>query len=141
MLKALVSGEIEKFHNLLQYFVKTILSYYDTCEHEPERVYQALLLGMLVNIENEYEIRSNRESGFGRYDIMLMPREKDKIGIVMELKKIKKKENAKHALDRALNQIRKTGYITELQEKKVKRIIAIGIVMKGKQVELRSEKV
>ena len=139
MLKALVSGEIEKFHNLLQYFVKTILSYYDTCEHEPERVYQALLLGMLVNIENEYEIRSNRESGFGRYDIMLTPREKDKIGIVMELKKMKEKESAKHALDRALNQIRKTGYITELQDKKVKRIIAIGIVMKGKKVELRSE--
>jgi len=139
MLKALVCGNMGKFHELLQYFVKTILSYYDAMDDEPERVYQALLLGMLINIEKEYKIRSNRESGFGRYDIMLMPKEKDKIGIVMELKKIEKKESAEDTLSAAITQIKETEYITELQDANVEKIFVVAIAMKGKRVELRSE--
>jgi CheY-like chemotaxis protein len=139
MLKALISGEIEKFGELLQYFVKTILSYYDTIDDEPERVYQALLLGMLTTLENEYEIRSNRESGFGRYDIMLAPKEKDKIGIIMELKKIKDKESPEDVLSDAMAQIEQSEYITELTDKNVRQILGIGIAMKGKKIAIKSE--
>jgi CheY-like chemotaxis protein len=138
MLKALLSADMERFTVLLQYFVKTILSYYDTNADEPERVYQALLLGMLINIEKDYEIRSNRESGFGRYDIMLAPKEKDKIGIIMELKKIKDKESAEDALADGMAQIEQTGYLTELTDKNVKQIIGIAIAMKGKKVTIKS---
>jgi CheY-like chemotaxis protein len=140
MLKALVSGETEKFGILLQYFVKTILSYYDTIDDEPERVYQALLLGMLTTLENEYEIRSNRESGFGRYDIMLAPKEKDKIGIIIELKKIKDKESAEDVLADAMTQIEQSEYITELTDKNVKQILSIAIAMKGKKVMIKGAK-
>ncbi len=57
----------------------------------------------------------------------------------MELKKIKKKDSAEDTLDTAMHQIKETEYVTELKDKKVKKIMALAIAMKGKQVELRSE--
>ena len=101
------------------------------------------MLGMLTTLENEYETRSNRESGFGRYDIMLAPRKpknNDKIGIVMELKKIKEKESAEDALADAMTQIEQTGYIAELTDKNVKQILGIAIAMKGKKIAIKSNK-
>ena len=49
-----------------------MMSYYDICADEPERVYQTFIWGMLVNLGKEYRIKSNRESGYGRYDVMII---------------------------------------------------------------------
>jgi len=64
-------------------------SYFDT-NTEPERVYQAYLLGLLGIMGDDYIIKSNRESGAGRYDILLLPRNSKDYGIIMEIKQLKK---------------------------------------------------
>ncbi|MEO4719429.1 hypothetical protein ABHZ63_23995, partial [Phocaeicola vulgatus] len=74
MLQALDENEMNIFQRLLNDFVVNTLSYYDTNGREPEKVYQAFLLGMLVS-NGAYEVSSNRESGLGRYDILLRPRD------------------------------------------------------------------
>jgi hypothetical protein len=141
MLTALIGGDIRKFKNLLQYFVKTIFSYYDTADKEPERVYQAFFLGLLINLENKYKIRSDRESGYCRYDIMMIPFDTNKTGIIIEFKKIKKNESSKNVLIAAMNQIKKMEYAVELKEANIEKILAIAIALDGKRVEVISEEI
>ncbi|NJO02327.1 MAG: hypothetical protein HC880_12120 [Bacteroidia bacterium] len=59
---------------MLQLFAGQVFSYHDVPGYEPESFYHAFVLGLLVNLEERYEIKSNRESGTGRYDIMLIPK-------------------------------------------------------------------
>jgi hypothetical protein len=87
MLKSLTNGEIKLFEKLFSIFVKETLSFYDTAKN-PENVYYAFLLGLLVNL-SEYEIISNQESGFGRLDVMVLHKfDKSKPAIIMQLKTI-----------------------------------------------------
>lgn len=89
MLSMLTTGEIEIFGGLFQQFVISNLSYFDASETDPERIYHAFVLGMLISLSEKYEVKSNKESGYGRYDVMLIPKDKSKIEIVMEFKKVK----------------------------------------------------
>ena len=59
----------------LQDLVAGVMSFHDTAEEEPEKVYHAFVLGLLVNLSDRYQVRSNRESGYGRYDVMLIPKD------------------------------------------------------------------
>ncbi len=90
MLGGLETGDVDLFERLLRKVVTRIMSFHDF-SGEPEKVYHALVLGMLVWMADRYDIRSNRESGFGRYDIMLKPRNDKGLGIVIEFKKVEKK--------------------------------------------------
>lgn len=74
MLKALVTGDVETFGEMFQHFVLETFSVFDAGGKEPEKVYHAFVLGLLVHLRGRYELKSNRESGFGRYDVMLIPR-------------------------------------------------------------------
>ncbi len=105
LLQALIAGNLDRFSELLQYFVKTICSYYDVADSKPEKVYHAFFLGLLIHLESEYEIRSNRESVYGRYDVMMAPRKPGGLGIVMEFKKTGKTESVETVLRSALDQI------------------------------------
>jgi hypothetical protein len=73
MLKALIEGDIKLFEKILRKVVLAVFSYHDF-SGEPEKVYHALVTGLLVWIANTHEIKSNRESGYGRYDIVIIPR-------------------------------------------------------------------
>ncbi|MCP4400421.1 MAG: AAA family ATPase [bacterium] len=73
LLKALTQKEITTFGKLLQDVAIAVLSYHDTGGDEPERVYHAFVLGLLVHLQDRYTIRSNRESGYGRYDVLMVP--------------------------------------------------------------------
>ena len=73
LLQAFISGDIATFGKILQDMVTAVLSYHDTAGDEPERVYHAFILGLFVHLQDRYTIRSNRESGYGRYDVMLIP--------------------------------------------------------------------
>ncbi|MEM7494947.1 MAG: AAA family ATPase [Myxococcota bacterium] len=85
-LKALAAGEPEQFARHLATLAASSLSYLDFGGSEPERVYHALVLGMVAYLSNAYRIRSNRESGAGRPDLLLLPHDTQKPGIVMEFK-------------------------------------------------------
>ena len=136
MLKALVEGNIELFEEILQKVVAVVFSYHDF-SGEPEKVYHALVAGLLVWISNTNEIKSNRESGYGRYDILIMPRDVSQWGYVMEFKKTGKNESVKSAVKSALQQIEEKKYETELKERGIKKIKKLAVVFKGKDVTVK----
>jgi len=91
---------------------------------------------MLVSISNTNEVKSNKESGFGRYDVMIIPKDISKPGIIIEFKEINvlSKETMEQGKVEALNQIQDMKYSEELIDKGVKNIIEIAIIFKGKEV-------
>lgn len=141
MLRALVSGNIDQFSRLLNEFVITTLSFFDTKGRNPEAVYQAFVLGMLLNLGQEYEISSNRELGYGRYDILVMPRKtvKDRSAILMEMKGITGfyQEEPEKALQDAIKQIGRRAYARELEARGGENILRIVVVSDGKKVWVR----
>ena len=107
-------------------------------EDKSESFYHAFVLGMLVYLEKEYEVRSNRESGYGRYDVMIIPKDKNKKAIIIEFKKASKlkAETLEQALDEALKQIKEKKYEMELISLGLQDIVKIGIAFKGKEVKM-----
>ena len=140
MLEALVEGDIDFFEERLQEVVAAVFSYHDLSE-EPEKVYHAFVTGLLVWLSASHEIKSNRESGFGRYDIMIIPKNPDKIGYVIEFKTIntRKNETIETATETALKQIEEKKYETELIERGIHRIKKLAIVFKGKEVVVKEK--
>ncbi|RLD59130.1 MAG: AAA family ATPase [Bacteroidetes bacterium] len=136
MLKALTEGDTKLFEKIFSSFVISTLSYFDVNKKNEEAVYQAFILGMLTNLSNTHEINSNKESGYGRSDISIIPKDKSKPGIIMELKTIDSFENESKdtALKNATTQIIERKYKTELIKRGIKEIIQMGVVFDGKRV-------
>ena len=140
----LTNNEIEKFETGFKQIIGDTFSYYDTAKNH-EYVYHSYILGLLAIIGDNYIIKSNKESGDGRYDIMLIPHDKTKNGVVIEIKQIEKqreKENDTDFNNRindqikiALNQIDRNKYYKELIDNKVEidKIIKVPIVFAGKE--------
>ncbi|QXM05193.1 AAA family ATPase [Crassaminicella indica] len=136
MLKSLINKDIETFEDILAEFVLSSISYFDVSGDDSEKVYHAFVLGMLIALSNEYEVKSNKESGYGRYDVALIPKDKNKLGIIMEFKKVNKrrKETLEIACNNALKQIKEKNYKQELLDRGVRDIIELGIAFEGKEV-------
>ncbi|WP_337942833.1 AAA family ATPase [Parabacteroides sp.] len=139
MLQALDENNMPIFQRLLNDFVVNTLSYYDTSGRDPEKVYQAFLLGMLVST-GAYEISSNRESGLGRYDILMRPRNIQKRGIIMELKLYDPMfdKSVDDVLDSALQQIEDKQYAATLHAAGVTDILQMAITFDGKRVWIKT---
>lgn len=139
LLKALTAGEVEDFEELLSGIVRKVLSWHDTAGPEPEQFYHAFLLGLLVWLEGEYEVKSNRESGLGRYDAMLIPRDRNRKGIVLEFKRVneRKKETPEQALEAALKQMETRRYAEELTAAGVSDVLKLALVFRGKELWVR----
>lgn len=135
MLQALDEKNMNVFQRVLNEFVVNTLSYYDTSGRDPEKVYQAFLLGMLVST-GAYEVSSNRESGLGRYDILMRPRDIRKQGIIMELKVCESDfgDTPESVLLSALKQIEDKGYEAILRAAGVTDILKMAITFDGKRV-------
>jgi len=136
----LVTNKLKDFEKGFKKIMGDTFSYYDT-NTEPERVYQAYLLGLLAIVGDNYIIKSNRESGNGRYDIMLVPHNKENFGIVIEIKQIQRKKEESESdfqsrinqkLEQARNQIEINEYYKELTENNITNILKIPIVFGSK---------
>jgi hypothetical protein len=138
MIKALITGDIKIFEYILKEFVLNSISYFDVGGKEPEKVYHAFVLGMLISLSDDYYVKSNKESGYGRYDVMLIPKEVSKIAIIIEFKKISdfSKDTMEEATEEALKQIKDMNYRAELIEGNVENIIELAIVFRGKEVKV-----
>ena len=138
MLKALITKDVEVFGGFFERFVLNNVSYFDVSGTEPEKVYHAFVLGMIVSLNNEYEVKSNKESGYGRYDVMLIPRDSSKLGIIIEFKKIDDfmKKSIETGIQEALKQIEENKYEAELIDRGVGDILKLAIVFKGKKVKI-----
>ncbi len=134
---ALVNNDLHKFEEGFKQIIGDTFSYYDTAINH-EYVYQSYLLGMLAIIGDDYILKSNRESGEGRYDIMMIPHDKTNNGIVIEIKRIDKNakpETIKQEIKKALSQIEDNKYYKELIDNKVSEnnIVKAAIVFAGKE--------
>lgn len=117
------------------------VSVFDVPAEESEKIYHAFVLGMLIGLKDQYEVKSNRESGLGRYDVMLIPKNVHNLGIIMEFKKVGPFEeiDLESAVVSALKQIEDKKYAQELMDRGVNRFLYLGFAFKGKQVLIRSK--
>jgi hypothetical protein len=142
MLAALAQGNTPAFERYFQQHVVDNLSYFDVTQKTPERVYHAYVLGMLVGLSKTHEIKSNRESGLGCYDVYIIPHNPTHPGTIIEFKAFNKKEdpNLNAAAQSALAQIDNMQYEAELRSRGIKKIIKLAIVFEGKKVFIAVEK-
>ena len=139
LLKGLLEGDSKTFGKFLKKFVLNSMSYFDPTGTEPEKVYHAFVLGLLLQLSDQYRVQSNRESGYGRYDIMLIPKSSTKNGIIIQFKKVEhdEKETLETAVESALHQIEDKQYESELKGLGIATIFKYGIAFDGKEVLVR----
>ena len=139
LLNSLVTGDIDTFSQIFREFLLSSVSVFDLPAGESEKIYHAFVLGMLIGLKDRYTVKSNRESGFGRYDVMLIPKNPDDLGIIMEFKKIGtfNKMHLETAVLLALKQIEDKHYAQELLDCGVHRILYVGLAFEGKNVLIR----
>jgi hypothetical protein len=136
MLEALKQGDVPSFKRFFEQSVLTHLSYFDITGQTPERVYHAYALGLLVGLSATHEVKSNRESGLGRYDVCVIPHDKSKPGTIIEFKAFNPEQDKdmQAAASAALTQIEENQYETELRSRGTQKIIKLAIVFEGKRV-------
>lgn len=120
-VQALLQGDLEAMNVYMNDIAISTFSYFDVGGSEgrriqPEKFYHGFVLGLLAELRDDYELRSNRESGFGRYDVMLLPKEQGKNAIIMEFKvrRTETEPSLEATVEAALQQIRSKGYDAEL---------------------------
>lgn len=140
--QALITQDIPKLETHLQ---KLLLDTISSFDYAHENFYHGLILGICAIMNNRYRVDSNRESGYGRYDIRLMPRKKSLPGIVIELKVLKKdiakgqvETELEKSADTALRQIDEKQYVATMKQDGIEHFLKIGIAFYKKQVRLLS---
>lgn len=142
-IKAMFCGNIKEMNAYMNEVALATFSSFDTGSHpsgrtQPERFYHGFVLGLLVELRDQYEVRSNRESGYGRYDVMLIPRQKNQLAFVLEFKVYDAQEELKleDTVQSALVQIEEKDYDTELIERGISKskIRHYGFAFEGKRV-------
>lgn len=134
--ESLYANDLKKLQNAIAEYMNKSISFYDA---GAEGFYHGLVLGLIALVDNQYKIKSNRESGDGRYDISLIPREKKYPGIIMELKWKKglDSEGLEVLAEEALVQINSKRYDLEMKEEGMEVILKLGIGFSGKKVRMK----
>lgn len=139
LTRALLRGEPAHLEEQLHAFTTNMLSYHDPGTLDPEQVYHGFVIGLLAVLEPDYQVRSNRESGQGRPDVMIRPREPGKPGVVLELKVAKPpRKTLDQALEEGLEQIRANDYLAELRAAGASPVHAFAVAFDGKTVRVNS---
>lgn len=141
-IKAMLGGNVKAMNLYMNDIALATFSSFDVGKHfsqrsQPERFYHGFVLGLLVEVRDLYEIRSNRESGYGRYDVMLIPKTKENDGIILEFKvKESEEKTLEETVQTALAQIEAKKYDTELLQLGVSKehIRHYGFAFEGKKV-------
>ena len=115
-----------------------MFSFMDVGENTAENFYHAFVLGMLVALKDSYYVNSNRESGIGRYDIMLEPKDKNGNAFIMEFKVFKenREKDIGEAIENAKKQIEEKQYENSLRERGFTNITKMVFAFKGKEVKM-----
>ena len=142
-VKAMVAGDVDAMNEYMNRIALQTFSYFDTGDRasgaEPERFYHGFVLGLLVDLRDRYYLRSNRESGFGRYDIMLEPKYPGKDNAVIlefKVRSARKGKSLEETAQSAIAQIRERKYSEELKMKGItdSQIKEYGVAFEGKTV-------
>ena len=135
LIKALENGNIKKFEETLGEIMINMLSYFDL-DKEMEKIYQVFMIGLVGFLMGKYEIISNDESGYGRYDLAMIPIKSNEKAYLMEFKISKTKKEMEDKAQKALKQIDEKKYDTKLKARGIKNILKIGIAFHGKEVKI-----
>ncbi len=138
MRSALIEGDVKLFEKMLRKVVAALFSYHDF-GGEVEKIYRALAAGLLIWMSETHEIKSNYESGYGRYDIMIIPREPGdpgQTGYVIEFRAVDPEDNetVPSAVKAAFQQIEKKKYESRLINRGIRNIKKLAVVFSGKDV-------
>ena len=137
-IRYLRAGNIEKFGEGLQNEVLSSLSYFDT--DKDEKYYKVFLIGIFVALMNDYRRLSERESGYGRADLILEPKKKENPGYIFEFKVANSEEELESYAEEGFEQIKEKKYDTELINHGVTEIIYIGLAFYKKKLKMKYEK-
>lgn len=144
-IQALLRGDLKEMNAYMKRFALTMFSFFDGGNHpsettSPERFYHGFVLGLLVELAGRYEVTSNRESGFGRYDVMLSPNDLKDDAIILEFKVHDSEEESSmdETVQSALNQIEEKKYEQTLLARGVskEKIRKYGFAFRGKEVKI-----
>ena len=135
LIKALEGGDIKKFEETLGEIMINMLSHFDL-DKEMEKIYQVFMIGLVGFLMGKYEIISNDESGYGRYDLAMIPIKSNEKAYLMEFKISKTKKGMEESAEKALKQIDEKKYDTKLKVRGIKNILKIGIAFYGKEVKV-----
>ena len=141
-VSAMLRGDLEEMNIYMNEVAMSVFSYFDTgrsrMQEQAERFYHGFVLGLLVELQEEYIMTSNRESGYGRYDVVLEPKDINKDAYIMEFKvlNLRKEKTLEDTLEAALLQIEEKQYETELISRGISknRIRKYGFAFEGKKV-------
>ena len=135
MMEDLVAGHVVPFSKTLERYIAYLVSSYDAANKES--FYHGFLLGMTALFVPEYVVESNRESGYGRFDIAIFPKDTDKAGVLMEFKAADSEAQLEDKADEALRQIEEKQYGTEFEKRGISKVWKYGIAFCGKQVHVK----
>lgn len=135
--KAIYLGDGNRLQKALGNYMLSCISYFDG---SAEGFYHGMVIGLVACLSSRYYIRSNRESGEGRFDLLLEPKEKGLPGIIMEFKTVPSEEKAELSAyaKEALEQIRRQSYTQDFTDRGIQNIIQYGIAFSGKRVEVKT---
>ena len=132
-MEALKKNNIKDFEKYLQNILLKSTSFHDT---KSEIFYHGLILGMMFYLDRDYIVKSNEESGLGRYDVSIEPRNKNNRAYILEFKVTKNEQDLEKESKEAIEQIISKKYDTSLKERGVKGIVFLGIAFCGKLVKV-----
>ena len=135
LIKALEGGDIKKFEKTLGEIMINMLSHFDL-DKEMEKIYQVFMIGLVGFLMGKYEIISNDESGYGRYDLAMIPIKSNEKAYLMEFKISKTKKGMEERAQKALKQIDEKKYDTKLKARGIKNILKIEVAFYGKEVKV-----
>ncbi len=136
-VRALLEGDAATAQEKLEHILLTAMSYQDPAGKEPEKLYHGFILGLLVHLEGTYDVRSNRESGYGRADVMLRPKGQGGAGVVLELKALSGKETVNAAMKAAAKQVRDRRYAADLVAAGATPVYEYAMVFDGKTASVK----
>lgn len=137
LLKNLLNNQIEEFEKNLQEIMIKYMSFNDVSTLE--KVYHCFILGLVINLEEEYKVKSNLESGFGRYDILIEPLNRSKRAFILEFKISDTEKNLEKNAKEGIKQIKDKKYYFALKDKGIKEITLMGMAFHKKLVKIKSE--
>ena len=135
LMEALTENRIEDYEETLQDILLKSVSYNDTKKGN-EAFYHGFILGMSLYLEGEYIVKSNIESGLGRYDVSIEPKNKNKKGYILEFKATDNVDKLEEISKEALKQIEEGKYSSSLKQTDTKEILHLGIAFCGKEIKV-----